>query len=230
MTHRAEHSAAAGGLRQRISLVVRKLAEHSFLIDRRSNKGGAKRFVSAAFRPAGPPVLRLDFGHPQRIGRSSALAICSVGVVLLSFASWHSDRAVERVETLQAELSALQGKGRGERASVAAMKPRTGDVGERVRRANAVIRALGLPWGNVFASLEEANGGDVALLALEPDSVRAAVRGSVEARNAMAMTTYLDALGHSRAVSMPVLLSHQIMTEDPQRPVRFTFTATWKQE
>ncbi len=173
------------------------------------------------------PTLALDFAHPQRQSRAMGLAAIAVAALLLSLVLWQSDKAQQRVTTLEAELTALGAKndaGRIRRAPDAA----TGvELEERMRKANRVIRQLGTPWEDVFGGIESANGKDVALLSLESDPGNAEVRVGAEARNAPKMLEYLERLRQDGRLSPAILQSHQVMLDDPSRPVRFTFTASW---
>ena len=101
------------------------------------------------------------------------------------------------------------------------------DAEERVRKANRVIRLLSPPWEDVFLTLEAENGKDIALLSLEPDPVTAQVRVAAEARDTLAMLDYLERLRLGGRLSPAVLQSHQVVIEDPNRPLRFGFTASW---
>ena len=58
-------------------------------------------------------------------------------------------------------------------------------------------------------------------------TVSAQVRVGAEARTTKAMLEYLERLRTSARLSPAVLQTHQVMTEDPHRPIRFTFTASW---
>ena len=101
------------------------------------------------------------------------------------------------------------------------------ELEERMRKANRVIRQLSTPWEDVFGGIESANGQHVALLSLESDPSNAEVRVGAEARNAPKMLEYLERLRQDGRLSPAILQSHQVMIEDPSRPVRFTFTASW---
>jgi hypothetical protein len=172
-------------------------------------------------RPA--PVLLLDFAYPQRRSKVSGIMAVALGMVLLSLASWQSDLAQSRV----VELAGLGFDRGAEQRRVSQTRLRGADLDERVVKANRVIRQLSIPWEDVFGSIEAANNPDIALLSLDSDPTSAQVRAAVEARNTRGMLDYLDRLRLDGRVAPAILQSHQIMTEDPNRPVRFTFTASW---
>ena len=75
--------------------------------------------------------------------------------------------------------------------------------------------------------MESANGQHIALLSMESDPSNAEVRVAAEARNVQKMLEYLERLRQDGRLSPAILQSHQVMIEDPSRPVRFTFTASW---
>lgn len=173
------------------------------------------------------PALLLDFAQPQRRSMAPGFAAIAIGMVLLSLASWQSDRFQSRVGELEAELSALGFDRGAERRQAAQTRLRGADLDERVQKANRVIRQLSTPWEDVFGSIEAANNDDIALLSLDSDPASALVRANVEARNTQGMLAYLDRLRVDGRLAPAILQSHQIMTEDPNRPVRFSFTASW---
>ena len=183
-----------------------------------------KRALSVLLRT---PPLALDFARPQSRTHGTGLAAVAVGAVLLTLALWQSDLARERVATLDAALVSL-GVGRdAERNRASQPVARGGDTDERVRKANRVIGQLSTPWDDVFSAISAANGEHIALLSLESDPATAQVRAGAEARNAQGMLDYLERLREDGRLAPAILQSHQVMLEDPSRPVRFTFFASW---
>ena len=184
------------------------------------------RAVAERFGPAAARV-ELDFAGAQRRSRGAGLAALAAGAVDLSLALWQSDLHTERIASLDRELATLGVDRDADRRRAAAAPARGGDADERVRKANKVIRQLSPPWEDVFTTIESLNGKDIAVLSLEPEPVSAQVRVGAEARTTKAMLEYLERLRTSARLSPAVLQTHQVMTEDPHRPIRFTFTASW---
>ncbi len=174
------------------------------------------------------PAPEFDFARPQGRPRGPGVAALACGAVLLTLVLMQSDLQRERIETLDAELRALGVDRQAERDRERRRAPPPADTEERVRKANRVIRLLSPPWEDVFLTLEAENGRDVALLSVEPDPVTAQVRVAAEARDTLAMIDYLERLRLGGRLSPAVLQSHQVVTEDPNRPLRFGFTASWK--
>jgi hypothetical protein len=114
----------------------------------------------------------MDFAGPQRSPSRPGLLALAAGTALLCASMGYSEDVSEAVTTLEAELTSLDGQGREERLRQAARGARRpGELDDRVRKANAVIQHLALPWDSLFAALEQASGDGVALLSLEPGPV-----------------------------------------------------------
>ena len=155
------------------------------------------------------------------------MAVLAAGAVLLSLAFLQSDLQRERISALDQELRTLGVDREAERERDRRRAAPSADTEERVKRANRVIRLLSPPWEDVFLTLEREGGKDVAILSVEPDPVSAQVRVGAEARHTAAMIDYLEHLREGGRLSPAVLQSHQVLVEDPNRPLRFTFTASW---
>jgi hypothetical protein len=90
---------------------------------------------------------------------------------------------------------------------------------------------LATPWGQLLSDLEAASGesGDsVALLEVEPDPEHGKVLVRAETRSLVAALGYLQRLQKARALANPLLESHEIMTDVPERPVRVQIVADWR--
>jgi hypothetical protein len=176
-------------------------------------------------RTSSPRPLTLDFRRRRRAGWAG-IALLLVGIAgsgLLGVQYSEIVHAAARAE------NGIREHGFATRkkpiVSVAA-----GDV-ERtaleVKRAREVLLQLGVPWNDLFTSVEDVPAPDVALLHIESDVDKQHVKISAEARNLGAMLDYLRDL-ESRSIFADVYLqSHQIQQQDPQHPVRFVLTATW---
>lgn len=187
---------------------------------------GRLRRIGARWSPAAA-VPALDFARPQARPTGPGVTALAAGAVLLALALMQSDLQRERIAALDAELRALGVDRQAERDLERRRKAPTADLDERVRKANRVIRLLNPPWEDVFLTLESENGKDIALLSLEPDPASAQVRVGAEARDTAAMLEYLERLRLGGRLSPAVLQSHQVVAEDPNRPLRFGFTASW---
>jgi Tfp pilus assembly protein PilN len=130
---------------------------------------------------------------------------------------------------LRAEERLLQARRAGR--APAAVQP-TPPVNEPLRReldaAQQVLSELALPWEALFQAIETAIDGHTALLAIEPDAGRHAVRITGEARNYLAILSLMARLEATQPLARVHLLNHQIRDDVAQRPYQFTLSATWR--
>jgi len=98
-----------------------------------------------------------------------------------------------------------------------------------VKQANQVVRQLALPWNALFKAVETAGGESIALLLLEPDLQKGTVRISGEAKNFDALLNYVKELSTREVFGSVTLQNHQIQQDTPEKPVRFSLLAHWKE-
>lgn len=101
------------------------------------------------------------------------------------------------------------------------------EIKQEVKKADAVMSELDLPWEALFDSLEHAASRDVALLSFQPNAVGRTIRIGGEAKNISAMLDFVGALEREPAVEDAYLLKYEIKRDDPQQPVIFSLTASW---
>jgi len=97
---------------------------------------------------------------------------------------------------------------------------------EEAKSAEAVLRQLALPWGAIIETVEDAATDDVAILQLQPDAQAGQLRLGAEARTQDAMIEYVHKLVAAKALADVHIVSHQVQTDDPQRPIQFTLQAS----
>jgi len=100
-------------------------------------------------------------------------------------------------------------------------------VALELKVARDVALQLGMPWDELFRSVEAADAPTVALLGIESTADRQRIQISAEAKNLDAMLRYLKDLEGRALFSDVYLNNHQIQQQDPQHPVRFMLSATW---
>lgn len=100
---------------------------------------------------------------------------------------------------------------------------------EEVELARDTVERLATPWAGLFGALESAANEQVALLAVEPDAKAGKVLISGEGKDYLAALTYVLNLSRSEALSGVQLVRHEMKPEDPQKPVAFAVSATWKE-
>lgn len=116
------------------------------------------------------------------------------------------------------------------------LSQRGAPIDEETRReldnARQILTQLALPWEPLFGAIEAALTRDTALLAIEPDAAKGMVRLSGEARNYPAILVLMRRLeqpvaGHGVVLSGVHLLSHDVRDDVPERPLRYTVSASW---
>lgn len=176
--------------------------------------------------------LRLRFpdsgGGAERVG----YVIMSLGAMMLAgvlyefnlamneVAYW--DTRIASIERRVQRTSAPQGTGTLSSSSYSGR-----DMKQEVKKANAVMSELDLPWQALFDSVEYAANHDVALLSFQPDPAGRIMRIGAEAKNIAAMLDFVGALEREPVLKDAHLLKYEIKRDDPHRPVIFLLTATW---
>jgi hypothetical protein len=166
-----------------------------------------------------PRALELDYIAPRR--RPIWLGALVLGVALGAAAVLllqYRDTQLE-LARLEAEAGLLG----GERRPVRAISKER--LEEEVKAAEVVVRSLTLPWAALVETLERAATRDVALLQLQPDAQNRVLRLTLEAKSRQAMFDYARRLGGSGLLADAHILSHQVLVDNPQRPIQFSVQA-----
>ena len=99
---------------------------------------------------------------------------------------------------------------------------------EEFAEARAVVARFAAPWPALFAALEAVRIDGVALLAIEPDPASGNVLITGEARDYLAVLTYVARLETQPALGRVHLSRHEVRESEPRRPVAFTVSARWR--
>jgi hypothetical protein len=173
-----------------------------------------------------PPLISVDFS-----GRRRPLTLA--GVLLLIAGALATAAACVEYRRLDASRAGLELK------LAAANRRVHRDPAQDVRNAGLseeaghVARELGTSWTPLLAELEGAShdsASDIALLSVEPDEAKHVVHISGESRDLPRVLAYLGRLQSSALLRYPMIDSHEVRTDDPQRPVRFALSAEWRQQ
>jgi hypothetical protein len=173
----------------------------------------------------GPPLISVDFS-----GRRRPLTLA--GVLLLMAGALTTAAACVEYRRLDASRAGLELK------LADANRRNQHDPAQDLRNvglteeAGHIAAKLGTPWTNLLAELEAAShdsASDVALLSVEPDDSKHVVRVTGESRDLSRVLAYVGRLQSSTLLRYPMLESHELRSDDPQRPVRFALSAEWRQ-
>lgn len=170
------------------------------------------------------PRLNLDFASSG--ARADPLGF--IFLVLAGIATW---QLVDAYASARREGEFLEGRIEHLQRRVAGSPESAQRVPENtlreIRHANQVIDQIALPWDRLFQAVEAAANARVSLLGITPDPKSGTVEVTGEALDLAGMFDYVKKLERQGSLSQVYLLNHQVNDQDPQRPVRFTVTASW---
>lgn len=172
-------------------------------------------------------TLTLDFHRKTHNIPWSGLLLLALGLALVAgVGAVYLDNS-ERIAVAEGKIKAND---RAARRQQVVNRGSAGDlqkVAMEIKHANEVIGQLNLPWEELFKAVETGDRKQVALLSIEPDPQKRQVKVTAEARNLSAMLNYARSLEQQQLLTDIFLQSHQVQQQDPEKPVRFVFTATW---
>jgi len=171
-------------------------------------------------------ALDLDFRHQTRVSWIGILVLVAGAVSAVVVADQYH-RMLAAANEAESGIRA-HGVTQRRKPSAPSQPVDVQRVALEVKHARQILLQLSMPWNDLFASVEGVSAPNVALLGIESDVGKQRVKISAEAKNLPAMLDYLHDL-EGRAIFADVYLqNHEIQLRDPQRPVRFVVTATWK--
>jgi hypothetical protein len=166
------------------------------------------------------PRAELDYIAPRRRPRAAGLALLVVSLGIAGALLQH----YESVRLDIGKIDASRGILASERRPAATPK----SLDEETKNAEAIVRQLALPWSAMVQAVEGASGPDIALLQMQPDAQLRQLRLTAEARSERAMLDYLERLTAAPALADVHLASHQVMLDEPRRPIQFSILARLK--
>ena len=169
------------------------------------------------------PLLSVDFvaQRPRLTLAGAALLFLGAGAAAATYAEYRFMQA--RRAGLEVKLEAALRRS----SPPAGRDARSAGYEEAAGR---MAQELGTPWTRLLAELEAASrdSGEVAVLSIEPDHSKGNVHITGESRDLPRALAYVQRLQASTLLRYPMLDSHEVKTDDAQRPVRFAMTAEWR--
>jgi len=168
--------------------------------------------------------LQLDFIASRGIGRAAAV-FAGLGAVAVLATGVEFNGLRTEAAGLELRLAVIAPGEEPKASGGAAANPAL------TREAQAVATQLATPWGAVLDDLEAAvrdSDNTIALLTIQPDRDTHHVTVIAEARSLTAALTYVQRLQQSKTLAHPLLDSHEVRGDVPERPVRVQITADWK--
>lgn len=175
------------------------------------------------------PPLQLDFvqrpGSAWR-GVGWGVLVAAVGVAI-GFANQHAD-AQQRHATALSRHDRLETRLRVTGPRRAPALPDAQALAD-LRRANAIIDQLTVPWDTLFDAVEAADARGLGVLSLAPNARERTVRLAGESRSMNELLAYLERLAAQPALGQAHLLGYSTAQRDGVELVSFSLAATWRQ-
>jgi hypothetical protein len=168
------------------------------------------------------PRAELDYIAPPRRSRAAGIAVLAIALGVAGFLVQRYSEVKVEIGRIDAAHDMLAG---GERRPAAVARK---TIDEEIKGAEAVVRQLALPWAAMVQAVEGASSPEVALLQMQPDAQQRQLRLTAEARSEKAMLAYLERLAAAPVLGDVYIASHQVMLEEPRRPIQFTVLARLK--
>lgn len=169
--------------------------------------------------------LRLDY-QPNTAFPLLGAALLAIATASLMLLGSHYSKLNERVASAEAKFSHSQNNSNKGNLSAAVST----ELAQEVSNANEVLHQLSVPWETLFQAVEASGGSKVTLLALEPDVEKHQVKINGETKNFKSLTNYITQLQAQPVFGSVYLQTHQVQQQDPDKPVRFSLLATWREK
>ena len=167
----------------------------------------------------------IDFSGARPAPPRWTVVLFAVGAALCIGAVWRGSDLSARQARAGGDLERVRGAVSAARPQAVA-RPALPDA--QIAAINRAVVQLNLPWQALFQSLEQARPANVALLTLDPNGEKRTLRILAEAKTPEDMLDFVRLLRERPQFADAVLTKHEIYTQDPNRPLRFTVDAIWK--
>lgn len=171
--------------------------------------------------------LNLNFPDGGQEARSAGFIVLLLGIAALTGVLYQFKAAIEEVAYWDLRIAGMDRRTQRKTLPQGAPTPGGREIKQEIKRANAVLSEIDLPWEALFDSVEYATNHDVALLSFQPDASGHTMLIGGEAKNMLALLDFVGALEREPVLKDAYLLKYEIKREDPQQPVIFSLTASW---
>lgn len=173
--------------------------------------------------------LRLDYQNNSPFPWVGA-ALLALATVTLILTGTYYLKLSKQTSIWEARAERSQGGGAAHGVARQSTEHGSVELAQEVNNANDVLRQLSVPWDALFQAVESSAGNKVTLLALEPDIEKQQVKINGETKNFKALTNYITQLQGQDVFGSVYLQSHQVQQQDPDKPVRFSLLASWREK
>ena len=168
-----------------------------------------------------PTLISLDFARPPRRSHGLGALLCSTGLLACAALGYDFQANLTARDVLEIRLG----------STVRPHRAPDPNAGRNAAAAADIEKQLSVPWSRLLGELEAASqdvASTVSLLEVAPDAAKHLVRITAEARTLPDALAYLERLQKSPVLRYPMLDSHELRKDDPQRPIRVKLTAEWR--
>lgn len=174
--------------------------------------------------------LQLDFRRrPNSPWRWIGWSLLVAAVVVTIAFSNHYAEIEQRHAAAQNRAERLNDRMRATSPRRAAATVDDPQVLADLKRANAIIDQLTVPWDELFDAIEAADARGLGVLSLTPNARDRTVRLAGESRSMNELLAYVDRVAAQPALSQVHLLGYNTVQRDGVSAVSFTLAATWRQ-
>jgi hypothetical protein len=176
---------------------------------------------------ASVPAIGLDF--VRSAARTSRLApmVLLIGAAAALLVGEGHRLAASEVRVRQERLDELQRMSRRSQPAMEGKETDTPLMRDQIKRANAVLAQLNVPWGELFTAVESAQNENVAVLGVQPDPRDRVITLGGVARDLDSVLGYMSRLERTHRLVDVVLASHEVKVKEPGQPVAFELVARW---
>ena len=177
--------------------------------------------------------LRLKFPDDGSEARRTGYALLLLGVAALAGVLYQFNLAMNEAAYWDLKIASMERRVERKATSTRTPTPaisrtaQTPETKREIKKANAILNELDLPWEALLDAIEYASRHDVALLSFQPDVSSRKMRIGGEAKNVAAVLEFVGALEREPALKDAHLLRYEIKRDDPYRPVTFSLIASW---
>lgn len=173
--------------------------------------------------------ISLDFRKQvPRVSMAGIILLLAGAAVVAQMAVQSADLK-SRINEAEQKLTRLEKEGqrRLQQAGQPALVADGAALQLEISQANDILHQLSRPWHGLFKAIESSDEKQIALLSVQPDMQRRVLRLGGEAKNFDALLAYVGRLEKNEGLSKVFVTQHEIRSQDPEKPVRFTLVASW---
>ena len=126
-----------------------------------------------------------------------------------------------QLQAREAQLEEIRSMSRRARPAIETRESDSPEMREQIKKANAVLAQMNVPWGELFAAIESAERAASRCCRSSPMRAAARVLMAGDARDLPAVLAYMARLERTGRLQRVVLVSHEIKLKEPGQPVAF---------